>query len=144
MNGIRERLRACSGVLVDSNVLLDVAGADSPWYAWSDRALLEIAEFTTLIINPIIFAEVSVRFSTIESAEAALPTELVQREQLPWEAAFLAGKCYMDYRRRGGVRTSPLPDFYIGAHAAVRRLGLLTRDRARYASYFPNVEIFAP
>ena len=144
MTAIRDRLKLCAGVLIDSNVLLDLAMNDSKWGEWSARALSEIAEFTTLMINPIIYAEVSVRFPTIESVEAALPTEFVHREQLPWEAAFLAAKCYVDYRKRGGVRTAPLPDFYIGAHAAVGGLGLLTRDAARYRTYFPRLEIFAP
>ena len=131
-------------VLVDTNVILDVSTNNSQWFEWSADALERTADNSTLVINPIIYAEVSVRFPTIESIEAALPIELVRREQLPWEAGFLAGKCYADYRRRGGARTSPLPHFYIGAHAAVRNLGLLTRDSARYRTYFPRVEIFAP
>ncbi|HUK16370.1 MAG TPA: type II toxin-antitoxin system VapC family toxin [Bryobacteraceae bacterium] len=138
------RLGACRGVLVDSNVLLDIATDDPVWCDWSGRALAELAEHTTLVINPIIYAELSIGFTTIEELETALPAALYRREALPWEAGFLAGKCFVRYRRRGGLRHAPLPDFYIGAHAAVGRLGLLTRDAARYRTYFPAVEIFAP
>ncbi len=138
------RLKDCRGVLVDSNVLLDVATNDPNWGEWSARALAEVAEHAALIINPIIYAEVSIGFSTIEALDAAMPAALYRREALPWEAGFLAGKCFLRYRRRGGPRQSPLPDFYIGAHAAIGRLALLTRDAARYRSYFPSVEIIAP
>ena len=140
----RARLNACRGVLVDSNVLLDVATGDPNWSEWSARALAEVAEHTTLLINPIIYAEVSLGYATIEALDAALPASLYQREPLPWAAGFLAGKCFVRYRRRGGLRNSPLPDFYIGAHAAIGRLGLLTRDAVRYRSYFPGIEVFAP
>jgi predicted nucleic acid-binding protein len=144
LTGLPARLSACRGVLVDSNVLLDVATNDPTWSDWSGRALAESAENTTLIINPIIYAEVSIGYTTIEGLNAALPTALYQREPLPWEAGFLAGKCFLMYRRRGGLRNSPLPDFYIGAHAAVGGLALLTRDAARYRSCFPKLEILAP
>jgi len=144
ITSLRARLSACRGVLVDSNVLLDVATNDPTWSDWSERALAESAEHTTLIINPIIYAEVSIGYTTIEGLDAALPTTLYQRQPLPWEAGFLAGKSYLRYRRRGGVRNSPLPDFYIGAHAAIGHLALLTRDAARYRSYFPKIEILAP
>ena len=139
-----ERLKACRGVLVDSNVLLDVSTNDPNWGEWSARVLAEVAEHATLIINPIVYAEVSIGYSTIEALDAAIPPALYRREALPWEAGFLAGKCFAQYRRRGGPRLSPLPDFYIGAHAATGRLALLTRDAARYRSYFPGVEIIAP
>jgi predicted nucleic acid-binding protein len=129
---------------VDSNILLDIATNDPIWSEWSETALAECAEHTTLIINPIIYAEVSVGYTTIERLDAALSPILYQREPLPWEAGFLAGKCFLLYRRRGGLRNSPLPDFYIGAHAAVEQLALLTRDAARYRSYFPTIEILAP
>ena len=138
------RLKACRGVLVDSNVLLDVATNDPNWGEWSARALAEVAEHATLMIDPIVYAEVSVGYSTIEALDAAIPAALYRREALPWEAGFLAGKCFVQYRRRGGQRHFPLPDFYIGAHAAISRLALLTRDAARYQSYFPGVEIIAP
>ena len=142
--GIPARLRGSLGVLVDSNVLIDVATNDPSWSAWSGAALAQCAEYAPLIVNPIIYAELSIGFTTIEALDAALPASLYRREPLPWEAGFLAGKCFMQYRRRGGARSSPLPDFYIGAHAAVRRLALLTRDAARYRSYFPSVEVLAP
>jgi predicted nucleic acid-binding protein len=141
---LQVRLRACRGVLVDSNVLLDIATNDPSWGDWSARALAEAVEHTTLVINPIIYAEVSIGYTTIEGLDAALPTTLYRREPLPWEAGFLAGKCFLQYRRRGGSRTSPLPDFYIGAHAAIGQLALLTRDAARYRNYFPSLEILAP
>jgi predicted nucleic acid-binding protein len=138
------RLRPCRGVLVDSNVLLDVATNDPEWGDWSARALADAAEHATLVINPIVYAEVSIGYTTIEALDAVLPARLYQRAPLPWEAGFLAGKCFLQYRRRGGLRNSPLPDFYIGAHAAIERLALLTRDAARYRSYFPSIEILAP
>ncbi|MGH9631860.1 MAG: type II toxin-antitoxin system VapC family toxin [Bryobacteraceae bacterium] len=144
LSGLPARLKGCRGVLVDSNIVLDVATNDSTWGEWSARALAEVTEHTILIVNPIIYAEVSIGYTTIEALDAALPATLYQREALPWEAGFLAGKCFVQYRRRGGLRTSPLPDFYIGAHAAIGCLGLLTRDAVRYRSYFPGVEILAP
>ena len=135
------RLKACRGVLVDSNVLLDVISSDPVWASWSASALAEAAEYAALVINPIVYAEVSIAFSKIEALDTALPANLYQREPLPWEAGFLAGKCFLRYRRLGGARSSPLPDFDIGAHAAIRRLALLTRDAARYRTYFPTVEL---
>lgn len=138
------RLRACKGVLVDANVLLDIATADARWSAWSERALCECAEQTALVINPIVYAEVSIGYSTIEALDAALPRGLYRREPLPWEAGFLAGKAFLIYRRRGGERKTPLPDFYIGAHAAIANLAVLTRDRARFQTYFPKLEILSP
>ena len=131
-------------VLVDSNVLLDVATDDPVWSAWSAEALEHAANQTPLIINPLIYAEVSVAFGRIEDLDTALPADLYHREPLPWEAAFLAGKAFLQYRRRGGARTLPLPDFYIGAHAAIRGYRLLTRDVARYRTYFPTVELVTP
>lgn len=131
-------------VLVDSNVLLDILTEDSEWSAWSEEALAECAERSALAINPLIYAEVSIRFERIEDLEDALPEEDFLRLPLPWEAAFLAGKCFVRYRRRRGAGRSPLPDFYIGAHAAVAGLVLLTRDAARYRTYFPGLEIVAP
>jgi predicted nucleic acid-binding protein len=131
-------------VLVDSNVLLDVATGDPAWAGWSSNALEEAANEAPLVINPLIYAEVSIRFSRIEELEAAIPSDLFRREALPFEAAFLAGKAFMKYRRRGGARPSPLPDFYIGAHAAVSGMRLLTRDAKRYRTYFPPVELISP
>jgi hypothetical protein len=131
-------------VLVDSNVLLDVLTEDPRWFDWSSEALLQCANRAALAINPIIYAEVSIRFSRIEDLEDALPIEYFQRLPLPWEAGFLAGKCFLQYRRRGGSRTAPLPDFYIGAHAAVSGLSLLTRDATRYRTYFAGLPLIAP
>jgi hypothetical protein len=142
--GALARLNNCRGVLVDSNVLLDIATNDPKWSDWSSNALAECSEHAPLVINPIIYAEVSIRYTTIEALDAALPSNLYQRKPLPWEAGFLAGKCFLLYRRRGGARISPLPDFYIGAHAAIGQLALLTRDAARYRNYFPKLSILAP
>lgn len=132
-----------AGVLVDSNVLLDLFTDDPAWAVWSGARLAEAFDAGQVVINPIVYAEVSVAFERIETLEAALPEQL-GREDLPWEAAFLAGKCFVDYRRRGGVRRSPLPDFYIGAHAAVTGRALLTRDTARYRSRLPNLALICP
>jgi predicted nucleic acid-binding protein len=144
LENLPARLRSCRGVLVDSNILFDLAMDDANWAGWSSQAVAECAELSQVIINPIIYAEVSVSFTTIEALDVALSPAVYQREPLPWEAGFLAGKCYLSYRRRGGMRNSPLPDFYIGAHAAVSNLALLTRDAARYRTYFPRVEILSP
>ena len=132
-----------TAVLVDSNVLLDVLTEDERWFAWSSDTLAACADDSVLAINPIIFAEVSIRFSRIEELDEVLPPAL-QRLPLPFEAAFLAGKAFLRYRRRGGARRVPLPDFFIGAHAAVGGLRLLTRDAGRYRSYFPRLELIAP
>ncbi|MGI8310654.1 type II toxin-antitoxin system VapC family toxin [Saccharopolyspora hattusasensis] len=130
--------------LVDSNILLDMVIEEAEWVDWSSDALEKAAEEGPLVINPLIFAEVSVRFPTIEEVEEAFPNDFFIRAPLPWSAAFLAGKCFLDYRKRGGEKWSPLPDFYIGAHAAVSRLRLLTRDARRYRTYFPTVDVIAP
>ncbi len=131
-------------VLVDSNVLLDVASGDAVWGDWSSTALERAADEAVLVINPLVYAEVSVGFPTIEEIEAALPADLYRREDLPYEAAFLAGKCFLRYRQGGGAKRSPLPDFYIGAHAAVAGYRLLTRDASRYRGYFPTLDLIAP
>jgi predicted nucleic acid-binding protein len=130
--------------LIDSNVLLDVATADPQWEDWSSKALARAANDGPLAINPIVFAEVSIGFDTIEELDDALPHETYVRTPLPYEAAFLAGKAFLAYRRRGGRKTTPLPDFYIGAHAAISGFRLLTRDAKRYRTYFPTVPLEAP
>jgi len=130
--------------LVDSNVLLDIATQDPRWCFWSSEALAAAANESALAINPLIFAEVSVRFDKLEDLEGVVPIAIFRREPLPFEAAFLAGKAFLKYRRGGGVKTSPIPDFYIGAHAAVAGFRLLTRDPRRYRNYFPTVELIAP
>ncbi len=131
-------------VLVDSNVVLDVVQDDPEWYEWSAGQILHCATYGRLCINHVVFTEVSVGFSAIEDLDAKLPKGLYERLPLPWEASFLAGKAFLKYRRSGGTRRSPLPDFYIGAHAAVAGMTLLTRDPARYRTYFPTVELIAP
>ncbi len=133
-----------NGVLVDSNVLLDILEEDPVWYNWSSRQLLQAADTSTVIINPIIYAEISIGFQQIEELDQALKPDMFERRPVPWEAAFLAGKCFLRYRKLGGTRRSPLPDFFIGAHAAVDGLTLLTRDAKRYRTYFPNLNLVAP
>jgi hypothetical protein len=130
--------------LVDSSVLLDILTEDPTWSSWSEDALASAGDAGRLVINPIVYAEVSTGFDRIENLDDAVPVGEFDREPLPYEAGFLAGKAYLAYRRRGGQRRSPLPDFYIGAHAAVRRYRLLTRDAARYRTYFSSVEVRAP
>ncbi len=132
------------GVLVDSNVLLDLLENDPQWYDWSAEQLQKAADSSSLIINPVIYAEISVGFQRIEELEAVVRADIFQRRPLPWEAAFLAGKCFLRYRQQGGVRRSPLPDFFIGAHAAIEGLTLLTRDATRYRTYFPALSLIAP
>ncbi len=133
-----------SGTLVDANVILDVLTEDLEWLDWSIGALERAIEAGPVYVNPVIYAEVSVRFSTIEGLEEALPVDQFRRLAVPWEAAFLAGKAFVRYRRSGGSRLAPLPDFFIGAHAAVAGLDLLTRDAGRFRTYFPSVPIVAP
>jgi predicted nucleic acid-binding protein len=130
--------------LVDSSVLLDVLTDDSQWGEWSAGAIAGARDAGSLAINPIIYAEVSTGFDKIETLDEALPTSDFDREPLPYQAGFLAAKAFLAYRRRGGRRRSPLPDFYIGAHAAVRGHRLLTRDPTRYQTYFPSLAILSP
>jgi len=131
-------------ILVDSNVILDIVTEDRKWFPWSSDTLTRYAETHILVINPIIYAEVSIGFHRIEDVELALPQSFFRRDPLPWEAAFLAGKCFLAYRKKGGRRSSPLPDFFIGAHAAIARIPLLTRDVSRYRTYFPSLKLVAP
>lgn len=133
-----------SPVLVDTSVILDVVTDDPEWREWSAGQLAACADEAVLIVNPIVYAEVSIGFARIEEVEEAMPGDFFRRESLPWEAAFLAGKSFLRYRRSGGQRRSPLPDFFIGAHAAVRGYRLLTRDPRRFRSHFPTLEILAP
>lgn len=132
------------GTLVDSSVLLDIFTEDRRWLEWSTGALAAAAESGPLYVNPIVYAEVSVRFSRVEDLEEALPHEEFRRASLPWSAAFLAGKAFTAYRRKGGEAPVPLPDFFIGAHAAVEAMTLLTRHAGRYRTYFPTVELLSP
>ncbi len=131
-------------ILVDSNVILDIVTEDKRWFPWSSETVARYAEDHVMAINPIIYAEVSIGFERIEEVEEALRASDFRRLQIPWEAAFLAGKCFVAYRRKGGRKRSPLPDFFIGAHAAVAGIALMTRDTARYRSYFPRLTLIGP
>ncbi len=117
---------------------------DPPWFAWSSRTLERAADRHRLVINPLIYAEISVRYSRIEDLDEALPKAALDREPIPYEAAFLAGKAFLAYRRRGGMNNSPLPDFFIGAHAAVAGYALMARDVSRYRTYFPKLLLICP
>ena len=130
--------------LVDSHVLLDVLTQDETWAAWSGDALAEALDIGGVVLNPIVYAEVSTGFDRIEDLDDALPPAHFIREPLPYPAGFLAGKAFVRYRQAGGSRLAPLPDFYIGAHAAITGYRLLTRDAARYRTYFPRVDLVAP
>lgn len=131
-------------ILVDSDVIIDVLTRDPSWQAWSEAALSDAADRDEVAINPIIYAEIASGFVTMSDLDRHLGTEAFRRLALPYEAGFVAGRAFVEYRRRGGVRTSPLPDFYIGAHAAVSGFSLLTRDARRYAGYFPGVRLISP
>jgi len=133
-----------TAVIIDSNVLIDVLTDDPTWGDWSSNALERTADDAMLVINALIYAEVSIGFDSIEAVEEALPHDLYRREHLPFEAAFLAGKAFRRYRASGGTRRSPLPDFFIGAHAAVAGHRLLTRDAVRNRTYFPGLQLIAP
>jgi predicted nucleic acid-binding protein len=146
-----DRLRVVGGrpahtvaTLVDSNVLLDLFTDDPRWSEWSGEALAAARDAGLLVINPIVYAEVSVRFARIEELDEALPAADFLREELPYPAGFLAGKAYARYRGQGGAKHSPIADFYIGAHAAVCGYRLLTRDAARYRTYFPKLGLITP
>lgn len=131
------------GTLVDSSVLLDVFTDDPTWAGWSADQLARAFDAGPVVINPLIYAELSAGFERVEDLEDALP-DAVDREDLPWEAAFLAGRCFVRYRRQGGTRRSPLPDFYIAAHAATTTRALLTRDRPKYQEFLPLLEVISP
>jgi predicted nucleic acid-binding protein len=133
-----------AGTLIDSNVLLDILTEDPVWEEWSADALTDAAESGPLYINPIVYSEVSIRFTSVEALDEALPPKDYRREPIPWSAAFLAGKVFLDYRRNKGTKATTLPDFFIGAHAAIAGLQLLTRDVGRYQTYFPTVTLIAP
>ncbi|ATL67664.1 type II toxin-antitoxin system VapC family toxin [Nocardia terpenica] len=130
--------------LVDSCVIFDLLTEDPRWSTWSENALADAADEGPLAINPLIYAEISADFDTIEALDEALPPTDYRREPLPWEAGFLAGQAFLLYRKRGGTKRSPIADFYIGAHAAVCGYRILTRDTRRYSSYFPTVPLISP
>ncbi len=133
-----------SVTLVDSNVVLDFLTEDEEWFDWSSAMLEQAGSAGEVAINPIIYAEVSTRYATIEQLDDALSANYYLRAHLPWEAAFLAGKAFAQYRKRTGTKRSPWPDFYIGAHASVAGMTLLTRDPRRYRAYFPKLRLISP
>lgn len=133
-----------TATLLDSNILIDIFKGGDPWSAWSVEMLIQALEDGAVFVNQVVYAEISVGFPTVEKCDRALDIQGIERMPVPWPASFLAGRAYVEYRRRGGVKRSPLPDFFIGAHAAVERLPLLTRDPGRYRSYFPTVELITP
>ena len=131
-------------IMVDANVILDIVTEDPDWYEWSSETLKQYADSHILVINPVVYAEVSIDFERIEDLDDVLPESMFVRRHIPWEASFLAGKCFQTYQRRGGRKRSPLPDFFIGAHAGVEGMWLITRDARRYRTYFPKLHIIAP
>jgi len=133
-----------SASLIDSNVLLDIATADVAWLAWSQEQLRIAAERGPVYINPIIYAELAPAFVTREDLDRWLDPAVFQRAALPYEAGWLAAQAFIAYRRGGGARNAPLPDFYLGAHAEIERLTLVSRDAARYRTYFPAVVLISP
>lgn len=132
------------GVLVDANVILDLFLDDPRWAAWSESTLEDLSQTQTLLICPVVYAEVSIAFTRIEELENALARAGFRMVETPREALFLGGKAFLEYRRRKGPRIYPLPDFFIGAHAAVMGFDLVTRDPRRYRSYFPTVRLICP
>ena len=132
------------GILVDSNIILDVFLDDPNWADWSESKLVKFSSITKLFINPVVYSEVSIGFQRIEELEFALNQTGFQMLEIPKEALFLAGKAYLTYRKNKGAKRSPLPDFYIGAQAAILRMELLTRDPSRYRTYFPTVQLITP
>ncbi len=131
-------------LLVDTNVLVDVLQEDPQWAEWSIGQLRAHAKIHELVINPVIYAEVSLSFSTTESFDKVVATMELTLREIPLPALFLAGKAYLQYRRRGGGKAQVLPDFFIGAHAAVEGWPLLTRDASRLRTCFPTLEVIAP
>lgn len=133
-----------SGVLVDTNVISDLITENAIWFEWSAAQIEKLAESNPLYINPIIYSEISIPFSSIEDLRAALPEKYFTNLPFTEEVSFLAGKAFLEYRKNGGTKSLPLPDFFIGAHAAILKLKLITRDVSRYSTYFPTVELISP
>jgi len=131
-------------VLVDTNVLIDIAVRDRSWLRWSRRQLENARSQGPVVINQAIYAEFGIRYATPEEVDQVIPPDEIRREGIPWLAAFAASHAFLAYRRRGGRREKPLPDFFIGAHAAIRGYALLTRDTAAYRTYFPQVALICP
>ena len=132
------------GILVDSNIILDVFLDDPNWAEWSVSKLEKFSTITKLFINPIVYSEVSIGFKKIEELESVLNRAGFQMLDIPKEALFLAGKAFLKYRKNRGANRSPLPDFFIGAHAAILEMELITRDESRYRTYFPTVKLISP
>ncbi len=132
------------GVLVDSNIILDVFLDDPNWAEWSESKLEKFSAITKLFINPIVYSEVSIGFKRIEELESALKRAGFQMLEIPKEALFLAGKAFLNYRKNKGTKRSPLPDFFIGAQAAILEMDLITRDESRYRTYFPTIKLISP
>lgn len=133
-----------NGVFVDSCILLDLFTDDPKWGNWSESVLGKYSQSNTLFINSIVYTEVSIGFNRIEEVEKAIEQVGVKVLEIPREALFLAGKVFLDYRRNKGTKSSPLPDFFIGAHAAVSSFDLITRDAASYKTYFPSITVICP
>jgi hypothetical protein len=132
------------GTLVDSNVILDIFLDDPNWAEWSESKLEKFSSTSNLFINPVVYSEVSIGFERIEDLESALIRGGFQMLEIPREALFLAGKAFFEYRKKKGAKKSPLPDFYIGAQAAILKMDLITRDESRYRTYFPTVQLITP
>ena len=130
--------------LFDTNVLLDIATADPIWLPWSENEFRSATTQEPVLINPIVYAELAPAFATAADLDQWLDPEVFQKLQLPYAAGWLASQAFLKYRRSGGIKTSPLPDFYIGAHAEVEGHTIVTRDPARYRTYFPNVALIVP
>ena len=130
--------------LFDTNVLLDIATADPTWLAWSENQFRTIAAQGPILINPIIYAELAPAFTSAADLNKWLDLAIFRRLPLPYPAGWIAAQAFLKYRRGGGAKTSPLPDFYIGAHAEIEKWTLVTRDAARYRTYFPNVALITP
>jgi predicted nucleic acid-binding protein len=131
-------------ILFDTNVLLDIATADPVWLSWSEKEFRAAAAVGPILINPIIYAELAPAFATVADLERWLDPVVFQRSPLPYSAGWVAAQAFLKYRRSGGVKNSPLPDFYIGAHAEVEGHTLVTRDAVRYRTYFPGVVLITP
>lgn len=131
-------------IMIDSNVILDIILQDANWYTWSSEKMSVLCEDNIFIVNSIVYAEVSIGFERIEEVEELFLPNYFVREPIPWEACFLAGKSFLQYKKKGGTKASPLPDFFIGSHALIKGYRLLTRDVSRYKTYFPKLQLISP
>ena len=131
-------------ILVDSNVILDILTIDPKWYYWSDNKLSSLTESNNLVINDIIYTEISIGFDKIEDLDDVISESFFKILPIPKSALFLAGKAFLNYKRKNGSKNLVLPDFFIGAHAAILKIPLLTRNISRYKTYFPTIELISP